>query len=111
MNSLQRILLNHFKRIELPLPFNEEKILGLGLDMVITMLCTHRLIDQPIYSDIISINQVRNNFIHSGLIQTIAKEDFRKVTQNIPKLKRTITKLERIYEQIKVIEIEDWQLT
>jgi len=102
----KNILIYHFKRIDLTV--NDGRIQNLGLDTAITMLYTHKLIDQSIYSDMVSVNKVRNNFIHFHLLQAIPKKHFRYIVQNIPKLKRSIQKLETIYRQTEIIEIEDY---
>jgi hypothetical protein len=92
----KKILVNHFKDIDLII--NEKKIRGLGLETAITMLYTQKLIDQPIYSALIDVNRMRSNFIQHKLFQTIGKEDFKKILQTLPKLERTIDKLEKLYE-------------
>jgi hypothetical protein len=90
------ILLNYIMKKQLPIKI--KKITGLKLDDVIKNLYNYKLISKGLKSDMTDVNKLRINFIHYKLFRQIVKEDFQKIVQNIPKLKRSINKLEKIYE-------------
>lgn len=89
------ILTNHIKKKNLNVDL--KRIKGLKLNYVIKELHNYKLISKSLKSDMVEVNKIRINFIHHKLYKEIAREDFMKISQNIPKIKRSINELEKLY--------------
>jgi hypothetical protein len=89
------ILKVHFKNKGITITPDE-----FGLQYVIIMLFAQGLIRINTYSDIISVNNIRNVLIHRNLIGQIPKPVYNRITQNIPRVLRSLIKLKEVKENI-----------
>jgi len=90
------ILIAKFKTMSL----NSDRLEKLGIQSVIIILYTHGLIKQGTYSDMISINDTRNYFVHRYMSSTQSDKIAGKIKQNIPKIMRSLRKLKEINEKL-----------
>jgi hypothetical protein len=91
------LLINYISNKKVPV--NPKKIRGLQMDDIIKKLHNYKLISKSLKSDMNEVNKIRIYFIHFKFFRQIAKTDFEKIAQGIPKIKRSINKLEKLYEQ------------
>jgi len=91
------ILIKHFKE---NLSLNSDKLEKLGVVGVIIMLYTHRLIAEGTYSDMISVNSLRNDLVHDYLVSLSSEKIQKRLKENIPKITRSLKKLDEINERM-----------
>jgi hypothetical protein len=59
---------------------------------IIILLYTHGKIT-GVYSDMIKIKKLHNDFIHYGLIEILPREAFKEIAENIDKIQKYILEL------------------
>jgi hypothetical protein len=88
----KNILVSEFRNMSL----NEDRIKRLGIHSIILMLYTHHLIKEGTYSDMISVNDTRNDFVHDYMSSTQSEKTAKEIKENIPKIMRSLKTLDKI---------------
>jgi hypothetical protein len=68
----------------------DNKIQKLNLESIIILLYTHKIIKEGVFSDMVKITKIRNDFIHSGVIEVLSLEKLKETAENIDKIKKCI---------------------
>ncbi len=76
----KQILLWHFKKNNTPV--DKDKIKSITLHCTIVMLYTNNLIDEPTYSKMMKVKELRNDFIHHDYSITYSSEFLVKMKSN-----------------------------
>jgi hypothetical protein len=95
----KNILVVHFKERHLSL--NSNRIEKLGIQSVILMLYTHKLIEEGTYSQMLSVNSVRNELVHRYMPSMISEGILNEIKQNTPNIMRSLRKLNEINESMR----------
>ena len=93
----KNILIEHFER---RFNLNSKGLDRLGIQTVIMMLFTQRLIKEETYFDMISVNRTRNKFIHRYMSSRESDKDADKVRENTPKIMSSLRKLKAINDKL-----------
>ena len=84
-----------------------EKIDRLNLVPLIIMLYSNKLIEEELYTDMISVNSIRRKFIHYNMSGNITKDDANKIEQNLIKIRTSLEELQKIDKSMNPGPIED----
>jgi len=97
----KNILIIHIKE---HLSLKSKHLEKLGIQGVILLLYTHGLIKEGTYSDMLSVNSVRNHLTHRFLPSIMSEEILKEINENIPKIMRSLTKLNEINAELEKIK-------
>jgi hypothetical protein len=102
----KQILFWHFKKNNTPV--GKDKIKGITLQSIIIMLYSNGLIDEPTYSKIMKVKELRNDFIHEDYSITYSSGFLEKMKSNGYLAFDCISFLKKVYEEsIKAQSIAD----
>lgn len=94
----KNILVKYFKG---QISLNSDRLEKLTIQSVIMMLYTHRLVEEGTYSDMISVNSIRNTLVHQYKT-TLSDEILESIKENKPKIMRSLNILDqKSKEQMK----------
>lgn len=91
------ILIKHFKG---RLSLNSKKLEKLGVHAIIIMPYTHGFITEGIYSEMLSVNSVRNDLVHRYLVSLESEDIQNEIKENTPKISKTLSILNEINERV-----------
>ena len=93
----KKILIKHFKG---NINLSSEKIDKLGVYSVIVMLYTQNLIQEGSFSEMVNVNNLRNDLIHKFMTSMMSEKFLKKIKTNSSKLTRSLEKLYEIHEGV-----------
>lgn len=70
-----------------------DKAERISLYLIILMLHANKLINEPLYSDMVNVNEIRNKFIHYDILKNLTTDQANKIIQSANKIERSVEEL------------------